>query len=302
MPNFVSPGVYVIEKDLSDYPVSINSSVVGIVGFAGRGPIAGKNNQKATLITSPAQLIDTFGEPNEGIVGQALEGALEILETTDSIRFIRCTSGAAIEASAAVPMGGCPAVLVSGTQSNPIMPEGVTVGTANVGMSAIGSNDPTSSGVRFTITTYDNARTKIVDAKTYTIPSGTITLTAAEGATSILGLQKIMGGALDADKIGAYADANTLDASSFIVGQAAGQAATMTITSELQDNAGLWQGYNILEAVNGMGSKVDVPLADAGSYAGSSYTASGVSVDATSVSYLAQSLYPGAGYKRRVRR
>ena len=41
MANFVSPGVYVIEKDISDYPAQINSSVVGIVGFADRGPIAG---------------------------------------------------------------------------------------------------------------------------------------------------------------------------------------------------------------------------------------------------------------------
>ena len=99
MPNFVSPGVYVIEKDISDYPVTINSSVVGIVGFAGRGPVAGTNEQKATLITSPQQLIDTFGEPSEDIKGQALEGALEILETTDSMRFIRCASDA-INASA----------------------------------------------------------------------------------------------------------------------------------------------------------------------------------------------------------
>ena len=79
MANFVSPGAYVIEKDISDYPPTINSSVVGIVGFASRGPIAGVNGEKATLITSPQQLIDTFGEPSEDIKGQALEGALEIL-------------------------------------------------------------------------------------------------------------------------------------------------------------------------------------------------------------------------------
>ena len=71
MPNFVSPGVYVIEKDVSDYSPTINSSVVGIVGFASRGPIAGLNNKKATLITSPGQLIQEFGEPSEAIKGQA---------------------------------------------------------------------------------------------------------------------------------------------------------------------------------------------------------------------------------------
>ena len=31
MVNFVSPGVYVVEKDNSNYPTSINPSVVGIV-------------------------------------------------------------------------------------------------------------------------------------------------------------------------------------------------------------------------------------------------------------------------------
>ena len=301
MPNFVSPGVYVIEKDLSDYPVSINSSVVGIVGFAGRGPIAGKNNQKATLITSPSQLIDTFGEPSEDITGQALEGALEILETTDSIRFIRCTSGAAIEASAAVQMGAAPAVMVSGTAANPIMPENVAPGVANMGMSAIGSADATTSGVRFTITTYDNSRTKVVDAKVYTIPSGTITLEASTGATSILGLQKILGGALDADKIGAYATSNDKDASSFVVGNAAGKSSTMNITTEIQNAAGNWQGFNMLHAVNGMGASAALPDAGADGYAGSAYIASGVSVDATSVSYLTQSLYPGAGYNAGVK-
>jgi hypothetical protein len=39
MPNFVSPGVYVIEKDLSEYTPSLNSSVVGVVGFASKGPV-----------------------------------------------------------------------------------------------------------------------------------------------------------------------------------------------------------------------------------------------------------------------
>ena len=73
MPSFVSPGVYVIEKDLSDYPVSINPSVVGIVGFANQGP-----TNKATLITSQEQLTQTFGNPSEGITGQGLEGAIEI--------------------------------------------------------------------------------------------------------------------------------------------------------------------------------------------------------------------------------
>ena len=83
MANFVSPGVYYIEKDNSEYTPSLNSSVVGIVGFASKGPI-----DVATLITSQNQLVDTFGAPSEDINGQALEGALEILEETNSVYFI----------------------------------------------------------------------------------------------------------------------------------------------------------------------------------------------------------------------
>ena len=53
MVNYVSPGVYVIEKDLSDYTPSLNPTVVGIVGFATKG----KPN-KATLITSQQKLLE----------------------------------------------------------------------------------------------------------------------------------------------------------------------------------------------------------------------------------------------------
>ena len=70
MPSYVSPGVYVVEKDISDYPVSINSSVIGIVGFASKGPISGEDGERATLITSQSDLIRQFGEPSEDITGQ----------------------------------------------------------------------------------------------------------------------------------------------------------------------------------------------------------------------------------------
>jgi len=105
MANFVSPGVYVIEKDLSDYPVAVNPSVVGIVGFANQGPI-----NKATLITSQEGLVQKFGNPSESITGQALEGSLEILEATNSMYFVRCSDSAtAADASSTVKIGSCPA-------------------------------------------------------------------------------------------------------------------------------------------------------------------------------------------------
>ena len=69
MANYVSPGVYTIEKDISDYTPSINSSVVGIVGFASKGPV-----NQATLITDQNKLVTTFGAPSEQLTGQGLEG------------------------------------------------------------------------------------------------------------------------------------------------------------------------------------------------------------------------------------
>lgn len=284
MPNYVSPGVYVIEKDISDYPAQVNSSVVGIVGFADRGPIAGLNNNKATLITSQQQLIDTFGEPSEAIKGQALEGALEILEATNSMRFIRVASDDAVEASAAVQLGGCPAFLVSGTDSNPLLAgvDGVTTG-----IKALGSADSDTSGVRFIVTAYDHARTKIVDNKTYTIPRNTISVSASEGATTIQALAKVMGGSLDADKVGAFADTNTADASSFIVGLAAGGLATLDVQMQVQNDAGTWANVAGLQPVGKEGES-GTATADA--------TTSGVSVDTTTVAYQTKSLFPGAGY------
>lgn len=101
-----SPGILVREVDNTAFAPSLDSSIVGIVGFATKGPL-----DKPTLITNAEQLIKVFGEPSEMLPGQGLIGALEILEATNRIYFSRCAS-AASEASAAVVMGACPAVAV----------------------------------------------------------------------------------------------------------------------------------------------------------------------------------------------
>ena len=110
MPTYSSPGNYVIEKDFSAYAPAVNSSIAGIVGFASKGPA-----NKATLITSAAQLLRTFGETNQVSGGQGLLGALEILSRTNSVYYVRAENGIlAAEASATVAWGACPAVEVSG--------------------------------------------------------------------------------------------------------------------------------------------------------------------------------------------
>ena len=87
MANLVSPGVYTIEKDVSDYAPSVNPSIVGLVGFASRGPV-----DTPTLLTSPADLIRTFGTPDLVTGGQGIFGALQILQKTNQVYYVRAAT------------------------------------------------------------------------------------------------------------------------------------------------------------------------------------------------------------------
>jgi phage tail sheath protein FI len=106
-----SPSVVVLENDVSIYTPNINSSVVGLVGFANKGPV-----NEATLITSQENLIRIFGKPDTALEGQGIEGALEILEATNQMYFVRGIASDKVSAyaSAAVTVGACPAFAVSG--------------------------------------------------------------------------------------------------------------------------------------------------------------------------------------------
>ena len=106
-----SPSVVVLENDVSIYTPNINSSVIGLIGFANKGPV-----NKATLITSQENLIRIFGKPDSDLLGQGLEGALEILEATNQMYFVRGIDGDAVSgyAVASANLGAPPAVYVSG--------------------------------------------------------------------------------------------------------------------------------------------------------------------------------------------
>jgi phage tail sheath protein FI len=271
MAKYLSPGNYFVEVDISDYPAGINSSVVGIVGFASKGPTAGKGGKKATLITSQENLINTFGQPSEGIAGQGIEGGLEILESTNSMYYIRCAAASALEASAAAPMGACPAMNVCTT------PHGGYIGLADVG----------SRNYRFTVTTYDNARSKVLNSKVYNVPSGTLTLSAGNGGTSIDSLRKVLGGSLDADRIGIFGtDAAT---SAFLVNPIAGSGASMEVTMEDSTDG------TTFTATQGLR-----PLDLSGQASGAVAVAQGtIQVSGgtfTNLYYWTRSLFTGAGY------
>lgn len=247
-----SPGVYVIEKDVSDYAVALDSSIVGIVGFASKGPV-----NKATLITSTENLVTTFGKPADSIPGQGLEGAVEILEATNAIYFVRGSTGTATEASATIAVGACPAVAVS---SNGF---GVT------------------QNLYLNVQVTDNTGTsKFISTKQYNIPSGTLTT-----GTQAQAITKIIGTGLDDSKVGATYDSGTTT-SGYIFGSYSGSAATITVTA--YSNSSRTTPVSALFAIDGNGSPTGAVA--------SSVTASGVTIATSSFAYLARSLYEGEGY------
>ena len=280
MANFVSPGVYVIENDVSDYPAQVNSSVVGIVGFAGKGPIAGKSGKKATLITSQASLIDMFGEPSENISGQAIEGALEILETTTSLYFVRCADDNAAEATVSVPIGGCPAVMLAGT-------------TDGLGFKP-GSTDATVSSVIVTVksTSVDNNGVALYPAdKVFTILAANTGLAGTHANYDVgLAYKKVIGGDLGDSKVGIHY--TTGDDFAYLVSKSAGTNAKLDVLVTVA-NADAPTG--VAPATGGV-QKVNQLGAVAGTFLTTQEDAVGTSVTTTEVAYKVQSIFPGESY------
>ena len=201
MPNLVSPGVYTVEQDVSDYIGAVNSSVVGIVGFASRGPV-----NKPTLITEPNSLIATFGDPSEDIYGQGLEGALTVMSPggTNSLYFVRAATTDITEASASVNIGACPAVV--------IREDGYGVTKA--------------LHLRIQATSPDGEKAFPADlGKVFSIPIDTAT---SQGEA----IRSILPGTLLSDRIAAYSDDNLFAKSSergIIVGMWAGSGAQLSV-------------------------------------------------------------------------
>jgi phage tail sheath protein FI len=82
MPQFVAPGVYVLERDFSDYVAALSQTAVGMVGTARRGPI-----NAVTLITTPEQFLQTFGEPDANSYGP--HAALNYLRRGNQLYYVR---------------------------------------------------------------------------------------------------------------------------------------------------------------------------------------------------------------------
>jgi phage tail sheath protein FI len=277
MPSYVSPGVYTIEKDISDYTPSINTSVVGIVGFADKGP-----TNEATLITSQNNLLRTFGEPREGLPGQGIEGALEILEQTNSLYFVRAVDDTAIDASATLSFGAGPAVIVSGCDASGDIPD---------------SGWGVGSSLLLRIQVYDeNGVAQFPSPKDFSIPAGTST------DSQVNALRSVIGGSLDSDHVGVFDDDSVatggLGLSGAVIGSYAGTNAYMTVSAcSGTTSFDAAKGVSALRCVY-QGSATNTSYGASGLYASAVkvYGATIASTGTSSVSYVVQSQYPGAGY------
>ena len=189
----ISPGVYVIEKDVSQFLSGEDTSIVGIVGFADKGPV-----NTPTLVTSREELIRVFGKPSENIPSQAIEAGLEIMEIGNQIYFVRAAVDALVaDSEVVIPFGACPAVQVS---------------AGNFGV---------SNSLYLKVQVTDNTgASKFTTPKLFSIPSGT-----ADTQTSAM--LSVIGGAADQD----YVSFETFDNKSCIVGMFPGQNASISVSA-----------------------------------------------------------------------
>ena len=257
MATFLSPGIYVVENDNSNYIPSLNPSVVGIVGFATKGP-----TNEATLITDQDNLIRTFGEPSEDIAGQGLEGAIEILEATNSLYFVRAIDGGA-EALTDVQLGSCPAI-------------------------AFGTGIGVTSGMELVVNGTDSAGNAIFAAdKTYTI---------ASGYDSTYDSLKATFGTLANNKLAVYES----DSSGMLALTTPGYKSTLSLSAGfvgdgIEDLIPSGERAHHLAYLDMSGNTQSFVWADTGVPLTEVVT-SGITLDASNLAYTVESLYPGTGY------
>lgn len=82
MPSFIAPGVYIIERDFSDYVAALQQTSLGMVSTSKRGPL-----NEPLLCTTPEQFLNTFGEPTVNSYGA--HAALNYLRRGNQLWFNR---------------------------------------------------------------------------------------------------------------------------------------------------------------------------------------------------------------------
>lgn len=266
-----SPGIAYREVDATVYPASVDSSIVGILGFADKGP-----ENEAVLITTAEQLIRVFGEPNDNLYGQGLLAALEILEATNRIYFVRAASGTT-EASATVPFGVCPYITFTPTFNN-YFGYATSAPALYLKVNLLKNNQSVYSNI-------------------FTIPA--TTSNEITYAASINALQAVIGdGTAKADLVGIEQD--PIDNSVHLYGVVAGSEYALYVSAA----SGYNSATNDLVIVSGVNLFLPSSLEfasgnavlGAGGSPASAASGIGLTLNSNCVNYLVKALYGGPGY------
>jgi phage tail sheath protein FI len=253
-----SPAVVFLEKDNSAYPPNIESSIVGIIGYATKGP-----TNTPTLITSQENLINTFGNPSESLQGQGLEGALEILETTNQVRFVRAVSSDAQDASALVAFGVCPAVKFT---------------TSSFGL---------TSSLYLKVSVRDSEGTLVLDQQTFSIPALAANVNA--GISQASAIASIVGvGNAKTDHVSVAFNTNS-QGYGYLVGAYPGSLASLTVSAFSSTTYTTPNLYpSAIFTVSAQGTESSVAVGNTTTYGGD--------ITTDTLAYLVRSQYPGTGY------
>ena len=98
MPSFIAPGVYVLERDFSDYIAGLQQTSLGMVSTSKRGPL-----NTPILCTTPDQFLSRFGEPSVNSYGA--HAALNYLRRGNQLWFNRVAKQYEEGAAALVSLG-----------------------------------------------------------------------------------------------------------------------------------------------------------------------------------------------------
>ena len=184
MSQFVSPGVYVIERDFSDYVASLQATSVGMIGTARKGPL-----NVPTLCTTPEQFLQAFGEPTANMYGPL--AALNYLRRGSQLWYNRVAKefvATDVELTAGIALGAT-TIAVSNAES---IAAGYTIRIREAGLPTsivkVASKSGDTLTTSATIAAYTVAATIDLDASTTT---GLTSISTAANEAEVFGYTRI---------------------------------------------------------------------------------------------------------------
>ena len=173
MSTFISPGVYIQERDDSLYTPGASPAIFGIIGTSTQG-----TEDEATLVTSQGQLTSLFGRPRTKDYG--MHAAIEALKVANIVYFVRISGSNASKGFVTVQDTGSGALPASILASN-VSPYNLISGTSEA---TLGTR---TGSLEFT---YDDGAGSNTDIASFSFVAAQIT---AQNAVSVMNFDGIGG-------------------------------------------------------------------------------------------------------------